>query len=330
MFSILLSHILHHGFEGVDFESSPNFAIHRFIEQFLYVHVNLFLLITGYFGIKMRWSSLSSFLLRCLFYSVVIYLLHSICVHDFSFHDLLGRASFVYSKHPWWFVYIYIQLYLLSPILNVVTKSVTNLQFAQIILLLLFINCFIGATLKSDFNSNGFTVHHFILMYFIGGYIRRNEETFFRIKTLSFISVYIITSAVAYILSNFSCRFGWYGYVNPLVIVGAVCVFSVFGKLKIKSKMINYIASSSFAVYLLHDEDTFVRGRMIEIGDYLLNLSDKFCIYIFPLLLIAVLIFFLCIVIDKLVDFILHPIIILVNKIDPIEWSKECISKYLK
>lgn len=329
MFSILLSHILHHGFGGVEFESSPNFIIHRVIEQFLYVHVNLFLLITGYFGIKMKWRGFSSFLLRCLFYSVAIYLVHSICSYGFSFYDLFGRISFVYSKHPWWFVYIYIQLYLLSPILNVVIKHVTNIQLAQIVVLLLFINCFIGATLKSDFNSNGFTVHHFILMYFIGAFIRRNEKTLVRFKTRLLISVYVLTAAFAFILSNFNFRFGWYGYVNPLVIVGAVCIFIVFGRLKIKSKRINYLASSSFSVYLLHDEDTFVRGQMIKIGDWLLNFSDNFAIYMFPLLFIAILIFFLCIAIDKVVDAILRPITALVNKIDPIEWSKKYISEHM-
>jgi len=42
-------------------------------------------------------------------------------------------------------------------------------------------------------------------------------------------------------------------YINPLVILGAVGLMTIFASLKVPhSKMINWIAASSFAVFLIH------------------------------------------------------------------------------
>ncbi len=43
-----------------------------------------------------------------------------------------------------------------------------------------------------------------------------------------------------------------YPYVNPLVIISALCLLLLFNGLHIKSKFVNWCAASSFAIYLFH------------------------------------------------------------------------------
>lgn len=307
MFAILLSHILIHGFAGIEnFSQSSNYIFHQFVNSFLMIHVNLFLLISGYFGIKFKWESLYNLLSKCFFYSVSIYVIWHLCNGtSLTIHDILGRASFIYKKNPWWFVYVYIQLFMVSPILNIVIRTINKTQYLKILSLLLFLNCVIGGLLKSDFNPNGFTLQHFILMYFIGGYIRK-YNLFYKIKSKKLIGGYLCSSLSVFLLAILPIH-TWSGYVNPFVILGSVLVFIVFKNFTFQSKIINWFSASAFSVYLLHDEDTIVRGLMAYIGNYTYLYTDVFLIYFPVLIIVAIVIFFIAVLIDKCCDYILAP-----------------------
>ena len=307
MFAILLSHILIHGFKEIDnFNQTDNYIWHQLINSFLMIHVNLFLLISGYWGIKLKWSSFYNLLKKCFFYSVLIYLVWALYNGNaISLHDILVRASFIYKKNPWWFVYVYIQLCALSPVLNIVINNISQKQYIKILCLLLFFNCIIGGLLKSDFNPNGFTVHHFILMYFIGGYLRR-YDVFQSLSFKKLLVMYGITSLITFCIGQMSIRL-WSGYVNPFVIMGAVFVFVVFKRIKVQSRMINRIAASAFSVYLIHDEDTIMRSLMSNIGNVIYSYTDCFFVYFPILIIIALAIFVMSVLLDKVSDWLLRP-----------------------
>ena len=308
MFAILLSHVLIHGFKEIDnFEQTDNYFFHQLVNSFLMIHVNLFLLISGYWGIRLKWSGFYNLFKKCFFYSAIIYLVWTISNQEsVNLHDFLGRASFIYKKNPWWFVYVYIQLYALSPVLNVVINNVSQKQYIKILCLLLFVNCIIGGLLKSDFNPNGFTVHHFILMYFVGGYLRR-YDIFQSFSSKRLLILYVITSLIIFGIGLMPYRL-WAGYVNPFVILGAVLVFLVFKRIKIRSRVINWIAASAFSVYLIHDEDTIMRGLMPNIGNVVYSYTNSFFVYFPILIIIALIIFVMAVLIDKLSDYLLKPI----------------------
>ena len=58
-----------------DLDINPcQIALRGFFESISIVCVNLFVLISGYFAIKLRFRSIFSYIYQCLFYSIFIYL----------------------------------------------------------------------------------------------------------------------------------------------------------------------------------------------------------------------------------------------------------------
>lgn len=193
MYNILLYHLLFHGCNGLQLNPCVS-KVSVVIEAFLSFHVNAFLLISGYFGIRFHFKSLLKFILPCAFYSVLIYLLFEWSgdhLNSINIKGLLKRFAFICRDSPWWFVEKYFYLFLTAPIFNIALKYSKKRELQIILVLLLLVNIGIGGVMHSDFNRNGFCYNHFVLMYMLGGYIARFGIEF---KSSRLILGYIFTS----------------------------------------------------------------------------------------------------------------------------------------
>jgi surface polysaccharide O-acyltransferase-like enzyme len=334
MFMILLSHFIGAGLQTSQEISKVGRELNIFSLNYLGIHVNLFLLITGYFGINFSWKNFSSLFVKCLFYSLVIYLIAVfIGFKTFTLSDLLRRFLFFCRRDPWWFIESYFYLFFLSPLLNICIANMNRITYTKVLALLLFFNCIIGGLFRGSINVTGFTVSQFILIYFIGGYIKRHVDfnkyprklvrkyslfTFFAAMTISYIINHLIIEL-------------WRGYVNPFNIIGAVSIFILFSTFDFKSKVVNYVAGSALAVYLIQDESTIMRGFFQNL---LLKVGDKypvFLLYVPITVFFAIFIFMICILIDKIFGFlILNRVAKFVYKFDPIVHTSGKINKLFK
>ncbi|MGE5679633.1 MAG: hypothetical protein ACM34K_02015, partial [Bacillota bacterium] len=153
--------------------------------------------------------------------------------------------------------------------------------------------------------TNGFSIIHFVFMYFIAAYIRlyRDHE----VRKGYYIGAYIfLTGIIA--ASKFSLTyFGFnklsgmfYEYNSLTVVISSVMLFMYFRSIQVKSPVLNRaivsVSSLTFGVYLIH-EDIFLRGILynnILHANLYLN-TPQFI----PVLLITVSgIFTACILID--------------------------------
>ena len=145
----------------------------------------------------------------------------------------------------------------------------------------------------------------------------------FIIPFLVAITIYVIKfHAIKYVM------LGLVNYYNsPLVLFGAFMVFQIFENIKIKSTLINWIASSSFSVYLISNFYYFREhwykpfwayideNLYIFMGDQKSTLSHLL-IYILVAICINIGIFMICILIDKFRGLITNRVeIALSNKI---------------
>ena len=69
--------------------------------------------------------------------------------------------------------------------------------------------------------------------------------------------MYVICTLLMLIIEYFSIRFSvpvldTFSYINPLVILSSISVVFIFSQIKIQSRVINWIATSCFAVFLIH------------------------------------------------------------------------------
>lgn len=167
-----------------------------------------------------------------------------------------------------WYVTVYVALYLISPYLNKIIRGMPVVQFRTLLIVGLLVFSFWPSTLDAistitgmDLNSlsplgtqgsgNGYTIVNFVLMYFLGAYLKKSVGVRNTISIFISLTVYVLCIVFLMFYSRISFS-GALAYCNPFVIVQAVALFKVFQTLRIKSRLINSIAGGSFGVYLLH------------------------------------------------------------------------------
>lgn len=299
MFMIVIVHITGHNIMDSDNPvqlGEKNWWWANFLESLSEPAVNCFVLISGYYTIKLSFKKIVVFLLPILFYEVLLSLLQYRYYHEISI-----------TPFHYWFVRIYFGLMLLSPLLNIALKYVSKNQLATIlILLLLFYSVFSTPPLWCLSGNEGRNMLIFIMLYLIGYYIRHYYEENYSsgIYLLTYILLCVVLNIETYLLARIGRYAGSatlsYNYDNILVILMAISLFLFFSKLHVKSRFINYVARSAFFVYIISEND-YVWPHPYGLYD-LLDVQTWNETSAYPLLVVgaALSIFSVCIVIDKL------------------------------
>ena len=266
MLFIILHHLIVHAIypdvlEGHNGCTSA-FMVYSVLEGFLYVAVNVFILISGYFGIRLRARKIWSLYLQCAFYGLLTYLFGVIVgTVEFVPHTLITKSVLIFSHlSSWWFVVCYLILMILSPLLNFGMSMMRKKEYMFVLICMTFLQIYLGwFWQKSVYDVDGYNILNFIYLYLIGGYIARfvsNDKPTAQRNII--ITTYIIC-AIAFAGCNiihaiWKIPFGnvW-GYNNPIVIIGAISLFLFARTFEVQSKVINLLASGVLAAYLMTD-----------------------------------------------------------------------------
>ena len=214
--------------------------------------VDIFIIITGYWGIKPSLNKVVSLLVTMFYYGIVsvliLYLLGSL-----SFLDLLVnllKAFWIFSG--WWFMLSYLALFLFSPLLDYLLQQIEKIRNFYIVVF-----AFIDFVVQT--NTDGFyglsvfggALLHFIVLYLIGRELNLRN---IRCKYSSL--VFVIVTIILFVLNTkgFESYFLIAGKdTSPLVVVQSVSLLMMaFSGPQIHVAWINKIASFAFPVYLLH------------------------------------------------------------------------------
>jgi len=221
--------------------------------------VDVFVLISGWFSIHPRLRSVSSFMFQILFFWGGGFVLMLILGYsELSMKNVL--ACFSLTKWDW-FVKSYSVLLILAPVLNIFLETSTaKLQRQVVFWFFLFSSTYGWLMGASRFFLNGYGPLSFIGLYLLAGYVHKNIGHFNYDKRID-LSVFFIAVVLNTVIATTSLHvkeglFGAvYAYNNPLVIWGGLHLLLFFSKLQIPiNTLINKVAASSFAVYLLHSQ----------------------------------------------------------------------------
>lgn len=231
------------------------------IENLTIIVVNCFVLISGYFGISFKISKLGSLFFQCLFFNLLSLGILVACDVEILTVKSLLYSILAFSRSSLWFVPTYVALVCMSPMLNCFVKKAVKKDFLLTLVLLTFLNVYIGWLMKREINPVGYNIMQFIYLYYIGRYLSiwgnvqkmRVCSKFLLIGYLS-ISVVntILSTAFIYYLNEEKVWSYILAYNNPLNIISAVCLLLYFMTLEIKNKFINWVGASAFSVYLFH------------------------------------------------------------------------------
>lgn len=221
--------------------------------------VNTFVMISGHFGINFKVKGITSLIFQSLFFSIGIYLV--MLIFDFAeFSKIDVASSFMLFKQAdnYWFVWAYIILYILSPVINPFCEKSTKEEFKWVLILFFIIQSIIDFTPYNNFFQQGFSPLSFIGLYMIARYFKRFEKNIRKSTCLFIFCLCVIVNTIfEYSLKKFGIENVIInsilsGYTNPITIIQSLSLLLYFSKLKIQSKTINWIAASCFAVYLFH------------------------------------------------------------------------------
>lgn len=183
-----------------------------------------------------------------------------------------------------WYVPAYFALMLLSPIIN---KGMDNLSRKQnLVLICLFVayNIWAGWIWGGNFNPTGYTVIQLIMVYMIGRLIHM-----YSIPSSSGIFkwflLYILSMIGVFITSFFFPVVKAFAYNSPAVLLMSVSLFICFLGIKLKSHLINYLAKSAFAVYLIH-KTPVIWGGVLK--PFLINKWETLQLWEYTILIIIV------------------------------------------
>ena len=299
MFMIVYYHLILFFIEPID--SNPIF---KAIQIPIHIGVILFVLISGYFGIKPSFKGF--FKILCV---VTIYFLPLRLWYVYKM-DMGGWAMLdslhVLSKTPYWFVRTYLCLYLISPLLNRCLNNLSAMVRAYYIFALVIIAVYLGM-LQCDITLiDGKNIANFMLLYIIGDTLKVAKEQLAKISTLKYWGSFVVLNSILislYMISAYSslAEYIWnwsFPYYSPLLILNSILFFIPFTRFTFYSKHINYIAGSVFAIYIIHHQPTILDLCLRPISLWL-YVSNK---PIHVLLLLAILVLFImivCIFIDK-------------------------------
>lgn len=271
---------------GLLYASGINRIILMCVANVFLCAVDLFMLIMGYFMCTDNARFVRKpveLLFQVIFFSEGLYIAGVLLgTAEFSAIHLVGKL--VPANY---FVILYIVTYLVSPAINVLLCDLSY-KAAKRLLIVLMLFFSVWPTMVdvlSEITSRqwgglssiglygsqwGYTIVNFMLMYFIGAFLRVHGPRKLTIVNKKYIvllmalSIFILTGwAVLNDKTGFFTERSAEEYCNPVVIGMAVMCFLVFNDVNLgTNRIINELSKGSFTVYLLHY--TFLKRIDVE------------------------------------------------------------------
>ena len=284
------------------------------VESLCLVAVNCFVLISGYFAIKLKVRSLLKFYLQCFIIGLFSYLFYIGLSGGFSTWQsaeglftmkILIERLLAFTHNGWWFVVSYVGLMLLSPLLNSAVDNMTRKRFLHSLILFSIVILYLGWYQKVEVTNYGNSLISFIWIYLLGRYIGKHVqiESIRKYRWL-WLAGYLISALALFgmimLRYHFSIEMHYpLDYNNPFVVVAAMMLLFFFLSFSFRSKVINGIASSVFAAYLIQESCYFGHEWLYpQMREMFVHVSDGW--RILALLGISIVFMLLCVLVDKI------------------------------
>lgn len=252
----------------------PNLYVLYFLESLCICAVDLFILISGYFlsGTQKRnYIKPFQLIFQVILINEALYLL-GIMISGAKFS--VRRFLFMLVPENY-FVIFYTALYIISPYLNRVFNGFTKEQWKRFLIMIIMIfsvwTTFVDlseeimgrqwgalSTIAISGSNKGFNIVNFILLYFVGAYLRFNDGfSIVKTRRRQLLAIAITVTLIfgwALAVENLErveLRSSWV-YHNTLVIWLAALVFMLFRSFEFSSRIVNELAGGAFTCFLLH------------------------------------------------------------------------------
>lgn len=285
--------------------SSSDWLIDMSTRGFFSVAVDTFIIISGYWSIKLRAERLIRLELQTLFYSMSI-LLVLLAIGNYSLNPIKDLKYFLpFTCNLYWFVSNYMVLCLLAPLLNHFAQNISTIRFRQLLtysFLFLYIwptFCFL-INAEQFIGDAGYGIINFSYLYLLGRYLRMHYKIchsvsfYFSAYMISGVLLAITQLGLSYVLGFEFTSF--YSYNSVFIIAGAVMLFLTFARMEFSSRVINWLAAPCLSVYLIHSHPLIFN----MLGETFRQFHLHGINYFIALVVLPVVIYLACIMIERI------------------------------
>ena len=309
--------IMHHYAIYSEFNFTNNLTLNKIIidtfAAFGKLGVILFIMISGYFYDK---SGFKGKKVINLLAKVWIYAIIGLIIGIIANSNLLSYITILKSIMPttfglYWFASCFIIIYLFSPFIKRIVQNVEQTNFRNFLLLMIFIWGIVTLIPETKTFYNDFI--YLIMIYLLGIYLKKYQD---KIKIIStnkrkiiisiliaiVIGIMIVLEMISTNTSELKNYIQFFNRINsPLILALGIFIFNGFKQIKsFKNTLINIMASTTFGIYLIHD-NLFIKdiiwNKIIRATEY----TDS--ILLLPYSIVAVIgVFIVCSIIDYIIS----------------------------
>lgn len=315
MFMIVVYHLLVHG--GLLYTFPPMSVPYLSAWALTLVScsaVDVFILIAGYVGVysSRRFSQIAFLWLQVFVYSLSVTLFFSLFTSANITSDHFRTALFPVTRDQYWFFTKYFGLFLFMPLINRAVVSSRKREIGLYLAAILLFFSFVQAFLRSNTygTSDGYSLIWMIVLYAVGAYVR-HHGFFVKASIRKLVLSWLAFTLVTFLLKIASGRIAILGsilppalftsYVSPTNWFSALLLLALFSRIRIPAragKLVSFLSTGAFSVYLVHDHPLFRKHVTADRFDFLADMPLP--AFIASLLLCAAGIYLLCAAADVL------------------------------
>lgn len=270
MFMVLMLHVNFFALHFVtvsQLNNNPAQALTRIsLEMLALVAVNLFVMISGWWGIKPTLRGAAKLLFQCIFVIGIMFAV-GVCTGRTP-NDVEGWQEVLYFSDSW-FVLSYLGLYLLAPVLNSFIENSPRRTLA-----LFLVAFFVFQTLYGNFSpcksfiGRGYSAFSFVGLYMLARYVRLYRQSW--LKYGPALWAVSLVAAIAIYAVPLWCGVQDYDYLAmdytaPTTVCGALGLLMWTADSRPwHSRAVNFVAASCFTVYLCHVCNAWVQKAFKE------------------------------------------------------------------
>lgn len=272
--------------------------------------VNMFVIISGYFGIRLKLSSILKLIIYLGLIYVPLYIVKCFSDNEFVLTDFIERC-FVIS-YAGYFIQCYFMLMILSPVINAFIDKYGRDSLKWVLLfwgLEFWFDCIMEVE-ELGYNR-GYSVIHFVLMYMIARCIKLYEGDVKKINQWVWLLGYLLSTIVIVICHIIGIVWCW-NYSNPIVVFSTVCSFLPFLYKTYFNKVINWIASGTLAVYIIH-VTYYIRSSLQRVDCNLLDTND-YPMYLIKIIIVILIVFVVSVLCGVVCNYISNRLVIGINR----------------
>lgn len=260
MIFIIIHHILSKDTIPYLEESNSVFLpLYYTIDTLVHCAVLAFVLISGYFGIKFKLDRFIDLLFVVCFYSFILSAI-SIYFYGNGSPKYMVKSFLPFSSGLYWFIAIYLQLYIIAPFANIFLDRMNqDKQFRWFYFAFSFIILYLMSFRGFD-ATGGKNLLSFLYVYTTGYAIKKfdicNKGVIVDYKYIILFVILLLSLCEGMFYAKYKVETIYsffFSYNSPLLLLFSVLLFVYFRNLKFKSSFINKVASSSLAIYLIHE-----------------------------------------------------------------------------